>query len=697
MSYGYSSGRTASQSSIYDYPEHLNPFYEDENHKRLRFWQFNRSSSGSGRRGSLVSLKDNIRDMWEFKTFRLKKKRASSLGINQTSESPPPLRRENADSYYNTVSSTSTGYRSTVGPGYTQSNTTTPQFQRNTRYRSSLQDQTKENGIGFNRNDRYRNTIQNGFATYSGGSMVTSTPRSKYSTNSRGMTAGVSQTSLKSSNPFEDDDLGDCVSLNDSSLSAGNGSIRTSMRTRKKRRAPPPPPVRHHVPNQPNGPSEEALLSTRLKIEESPPPENAEDVQQLSNLTAEIESFVRTTSDEDTNDKQNVSAETATSSDTNNNKLTETKLVIVENVSQTEKPPEEPKPEISEKVEEKQAIAPTESTTIPEPVESLSKIEELKIIEEPKNSVPNPPPRAVQPVPPVPRTPPIVVDVDFENLSLPETPIPARRNNRNKTLSKQSNANTSLRITEDCDNSLVTTETSIIEKPRAPKEEEENMNTKSVKPIDYEYQYKVEPIKTQIDEKIVTARLKINESTQSTEGLNTKTDAEDSRRSVRDIINSINKSQSLLKVNYETSAGMHSSQSNDSVNRNIRELNEREKEIQNMLREIDSRYGDRGQPSSSVSDFGQTKRGSYYDNVPDGDDNMNNLMSKGNFRVKKSPTKSLGMDNNGDEVAQFQDCHDWNPLPKPRRSVNGVQQMAGNGSVLKTIDQNNNGDPVQSK
>lgn len=32
-------GRSSSQRSIYDYPEHLNPFYEDENHKRLRFWK----------------------------------------------------------------------------------------------------------------------------------------------------------------------------------------------------------------------------------------------------------------------------------------------------------------------------------------------------------------------------------------------------------------------------------------------------------------------------------------------------------------------------------------------------------------------------------------------------------------------------------------------------------------------------------
>lgn len=191
MSYGagYSTtGRTASTSSIYDYPEHLNPFYEDENHKRLRFWHFGNHRSDkprSERRGSLVSIRDGLRDMWEFKTFRLKKKRSSSLGVNKTSESPPPLRRDDPDMHYHTISNSS-AYRNTINtagygpPGQSQSTSNTPLFQRNTRYRSSLQPQSKENEIGLHRNDRYRSTIQNGFATYSGSSMVTSTPRSRY-------------------------------------------------------------------------------------------------------------------------------------------------------------------------------------------------------------------------------------------------------------------------------------------------------------------------------------------------------------------------------------------------------------------------------------------------------------------------------------------------------------------------------------
>lgn len=52
-------GRTSSQRSIYDYPEHLNPFSDDDNHKRLRFWKINSENKKPGRSNSfsLVGLK----------------------------------------------------------------------------------------------------------------------------------------------------------------------------------------------------------------------------------------------------------------------------------------------------------------------------------------------------------------------------------------------------------------------------------------------------------------------------------------------------------------------------------------------------------------------------------------------------------------------------------------------------------------
>lgn len=47
--------------SIYDYPEHLNPFYQDENHKRLRFWALKKGKDGKG--GNSFSM-SNLRDLW---------------------------------------------------------------------------------------------------------------------------------------------------------------------------------------------------------------------------------------------------------------------------------------------------------------------------------------------------------------------------------------------------------------------------------------------------------------------------------------------------------------------------------------------------------------------------------------------------------------------------------------------------------
>ncbi|KAL9706335.1 hypothetical protein quinque_009853 [Culex quinquefasciatus] len=673
-SYGYATAeRSGSTNSVYDYPEHLNPFYEDENHKRLRFWHFGGHRSDkpkSERRGSLVSIRDGLRDMWEFKTFRVKKKRSSSLGVTKTSESPPPLRRDDAEAHYNTISNAS-AYRATIS--HTQSNTTTPMFQRNTLYRSSLQDQQRENGIGLFRNDRYRSTIQNGFATYGGAghnTMVTSTPRSRYNaataTTGRGMTAGVSQTSLKSTNPFDDEDaLDDSVSLGGFSA---NGTIRSSMtRTRKKRRAPPPPPRMVNTSSN----SDTSKLSTRLRIDETPPLEDdPKDVQELTNLTAEIESFVRTTSDDAVNVSSASNHETTTtsSSDANNNRVTN--LVIVEEKDEVVSTETGATNEGATKKLQALSVTVT-SSELPEPVEEISQAEELKIVEEPP---PLPSPRAKPTPPPVPQTPPVAEEPDFENLALPETPVPARRLNKNRNQSPKQNGDSVLRIIESSDSTLTTPE------------EDQNMDSKAIKPINYEFEYKVEPIKTEIDAKIGSARLKISESTSDVNI--PPNDGTERRRSVRDIIESINKSQSLLKVNHDSTSTLYSAQSTDSVNRNMRELNEREREIARLLQEMGTNLDEPiPQPTK--------KRGSYYDNVPDGDENLDNLLSKSDLRVKKSPTKSLGIE--GDDAGTFQDCIDWNPLPKPRRSRHfadpATVNQPSNGAattVLTAVDRNGN-------
>lgn len=55
-------GRSTSQISVYNYPEHLNPFYEEDQHKRLRFWKIKKSNNNKERRSSLSIA--NLKEMW---------------------------------------------------------------------------------------------------------------------------------------------------------------------------------------------------------------------------------------------------------------------------------------------------------------------------------------------------------------------------------------------------------------------------------------------------------------------------------------------------------------------------------------------------------------------------------------------------------------------------------------------------------
>lgn len=97
-----------------------------------------------------------------FRSFR-SKKNSSTLGINQTSESPPPLRRDMAS--YNKEDE---NLYATYDPHFRH--TVDGQFHRNAGYRSSLQNMNgspSSDFLTFNRNNRYRNTMQNGLSTQS--------------------------------------------------------------------------------------------------------------------------------------------------------------------------------------------------------------------------------------------------------------------------------------------------------------------------------------------------------------------------------------------------------------------------------------------------------------------------------------------------------------------------------------------------
>ncbi|XP_011292488.1 probable serine/threonine-protein kinase kinX isoform X2 [Musca domestica] len=268
-------GRSTSQVSIYNYPEHLNPFYEDEQHKRLRFWKISKKD-GEGRRNSFSI--GNLRDMWSFKSFSLKKK-SSTLGINKTSESPPPLRREiNVDNGWNSFDHRLRGSATSSING--------DSFQRNATYRSSLQNLPSTNDrFGFNRNDDYRSTIQ--------------VPRANPRYNPQQQKPYVkprrsSQSSMVSTNPFEsdvDDDNEDVNALQ--SVNGGSTSTLSKATPRKKRRAPAPPT-----------PSEKSSMAPAIVIKSSqddlPNDELCirEDTD-IANLTAEIESFVKNKNNDD--------------------------------------------------------------------------------------------------------------------------------------------------------------------------------------------------------------------------------------------------------------------------------------------------------------------------------------------------------------------------------------------------------------
>uniref|UniRef100_A0A182NNU5 Uncharacterized protein n=1 Tax=Anopheles dirus TaxID=7168 RepID=A0A182NNU5_9DIPT len=704
-----------SGSSIYDYPEHLNPFYEDENHKRLRFLEH--KPRKSQRRGSLSSLRDGLRELWQFSSIRFGKKRSSTLGVNKTSESPPPLRRD----VYEPDSNDTFAARSSYSAN--QSYTTTPLlFVRHERYRSSLQNRPKDNdGIGFVRNDRYRSTVQNGFATYDT-RMVTSTPRKKqaapqpgYGTTPRAM---QHQQQLNNTNPFDtemeqDGDTMSMISV-DSSYSSTLRSRTSGTRTRTKRRAPPPPPVSVSPANR---------VVPTTSVEEPSPVADDLRCEDLHNLTAEIESFVRISTkdggDAYTSDAPTVPAETRVETrvdqafDVNNNsaqpEIPTTISTIEREIVREEQIGEGAKRESLEEVKQSNVERVTESSNDSRvPLEASEPVVEqhttttvtidTAVTASTTQSNPTPSPRKKHDEPQSEVTG-RQADIDFENLALPETPVPMRRSNRE---------NREMYITQDVTTvAKVTNERPVVvasAKPQlAPTTEEPDDEgpTTTIIVDNLQYKLKVVPIQTEINTKIESARMKISESTGNipTAANDTNGTPTERRRSVRDIIESINKSQSMLKVNHEQSSnGLHETQSTDSMTRNIRELNEREREIQSLLEDIDTRYGNSG---GGVANEGTdlqapmpTGRGSYYDNLADDnlndnlDDRSNMYAASGGFRVKKSPTKTVIIGET--DETQFQDCINWNPLPKPRRTHNladsapDAEQQPSVGTVAHT-------------
>lgn len=172
---------------------------------------------------------------------------------------------------------------------------------------------------------------------------------------------------------------------------------------------------------------------------------------------------------------------------------------------------------------------------------------------------------------------------------------------------------------------------------------------KTIKTDNYEFQIRYVPLKEGTPE---------NDLNGSNSSIPSNSNGR--RRSVKDIIASINKSQSLLKINEpkensSTSISNSSSvdriaASSESLQKNIKELKENENKIQSFLQEMEKKVDE--------------NRNSYYDNIPstvlsyESEELNNNKKSDADIVFEKCVLRKKNDDEN----------IDWNPLPKPRRS-----------------------------
>lgn len=175
--------------SIQDYPEHLNPFHEDDNHNKIRFWTLGRKLTRSN--SITFSGIKELKNSWAFRSFMKKGKKGSQeKSSDQVNGETSPIVFRRALQY-------SSGSRSTVASPerYVYGGSITPLP------RSRFQ-------------ERLRSPSQ-----YDANSL-SMTPRM-----ARSEVSG-SRLSIGSTNPFDDEE-----------------PVPPMRTRRKKKRAPPPPPT----------------------------------------------------------------------------------------------------------------------------------------------------------------------------------------------------------------------------------------------------------------------------------------------------------------------------------------------------------------------------------------------------------------------------------------------------------------------
>lgn len=692
--------RTSSQLSVFEYPEHLNPFYEDENHKRLRFWKIGKNKDGTSSRRGSFSL-GGLRDMWTFKSFRGKKK-SSSLGINKTSESPEPVRRS-LDPNQSNYSTFDPRVRTSQNNGVLSDN-----FQRNAPYRTSLQDMryntqgSERFGNGFTRNDSYRSTIQiagrrNELSPavpprrYVYGGSVTPQPRNRYDhnyNNSQGISHGSSQVSVASTNPFETDDDDVVIGRLDTDGSSEKPTP-AKRHIRKKRRAPPPPvPIPKVIDEEAqSGPTSPSANDVKGNEEK--------DQTEILNLTAEIESFVKLrTEDEesDTKTKESITdlkiIETNTDTSQSPQKIV-TNGVIPHESNELEKTPQPlqrehtPTSVISEHesnssgdqpasssscggvISDQQSIS-SEEQTPPIPAERRSTVKKDQTPPITSRSKESSPIASTISVSSKEQTPIRYTSTDhieasylLNNSSKEQTPPNAKEFSSSKD---HTPLNSSFDTTEDGASS------SPPPLPQFPVELKITESKEDVSEISNDsfekYHIRYIPLKEGSPESLPELRHEMK----PLNGSQNEPIQYERRRSVKEIIESINRSQSLLKVNHDQS-NTNSSQINDLNSPDLRPPPRRKFEVDNLsedynrLKESEMELKRMIVEMENLSSPKETD--CYNEDLPgilgkfEDELNNNDIFKKCNIKKvmnrESSPTSSN---------------LDWNPVPKPKRTKN---------------------------
>ncbi|XP_037968676.2 uncharacterized protein LOC105390830 [Plutella xylostella] len=98
--------------SIYDYPEHLNPFHDDDHHNKIRFWTLGKSRLQRSNSITFQGIKD-LKNSWAFRSFMRKGKKAPAQEKKTAPANgdPSPILYRRALQY----SSTSPAARPTLG------------------------------------------------------------------------------------------------------------------------------------------------------------------------------------------------------------------------------------------------------------------------------------------------------------------------------------------------------------------------------------------------------------------------------------------------------------------------------------------------------------------------------------------------------------------------------------------------------